>query len=117
MKLIKALALTALISVSVIFSQSTQRPQNIIILIGDGMGANYVSAAVLNLPNSPFRKFTSIGFSITCAADKLITDSALEPPPFLQVTEQIIITLELTRLEITCLQYLMKLRDLTYRPV
>ena len=76
MKVLKAFALTAVISVSVIFSQSTQRPQNIIILIGDGMGSNYVSAAVLNLPNSPFRKFTSIGFSITCAADKLITDSA-----------------------------------------
>lgn len=40
------------------------------------MGATYVSAAVLTLPNNPFRKFNSIGFSITCSADKLITDSA-----------------------------------------
>lgn len=58
------------------FSQDSQKPKNIILLIGDGMGTNYVSAAVLNLPNSPFRRFTNIGFSITCSADKLITDSA-----------------------------------------
>ena len=58
------------------FSQNSQKPKNIILLIGDGMGTNYVSAAVLNLPNSPFRRFTNIGFSITCSADKLITDSA-----------------------------------------
>lgn len=76
MKVLKALVLIFVFSCGVLFSQSTQRPKNIIILIGDGMGANYVSASVLNMPNSPFRKFTSVGFSITCAADKLVTDSA-----------------------------------------
>lgn len=75
MKVLKALALIFTFSCSVLLSQSTLKPQNIIILIGDGMGANYVSASVLNMPNSPFRKFSSVGFSITCAADKLITDS------------------------------------------
>lgn len=62
--------------VALSFSQNSQKPKNIIILIGDGMGTNYVSAAVLNLPDNPFRRFTNIGFSITCSADKLITDSA-----------------------------------------
>ena len=76
MKVLKALVLILVFSCGVLFPQNTQRPKNIIILIGDGMGANYVSAAILNLPNNPFRKFTSIGFSITCAADKLVTDSA-----------------------------------------
>ena len=75
MKVLRAIVLIIVFSCGVLFSQNTQRPKNIIILIGDGMGANYVSAAVLNFPNNPFRKFTSVGFSITCAADKLITDS------------------------------------------
>jgi alkaline phosphatase len=53
-----------------------QTPKNIIIIIGDGMGVNYVSASVLTLKNDPFRRFTSTGFSVTCSADNLITDSA-----------------------------------------
>lgn len=52
------------------------RPKNIIILIGDGMGINYVGASLLQDPNSPFKEFKSVGLSITCSADKLITDSA-----------------------------------------
>jgi len=51
-------------------------PKNIIILIGDGMGANYVSTSVLSMKNDPFRKFTTTGFSVTCSADNLVTDSA-----------------------------------------
>ena len=51
-------------------------PKNIIILIGDGMGINYVGASLLQDPNSPFKDFKTIGLSITCSADKLITDSA-----------------------------------------
>lgn len=58
------------------FSDENQRPKNIIILIGDGMGVNYVSASILSTPSSPFRKFSSIGLSITRAANKLVTDSA-----------------------------------------
>jgi alkaline phosphatase len=76
MRFFKTLALVIIYSCGVLFSQNTQRPKNIIILIGDGMGANYVSAAVLNLPQNPFRKFNSVGFSITRAANKLVTDSA-----------------------------------------
>ena len=52
------------------------KPKNIIILIGDGMGINYVGASLLQDPNSPFKEFKTIGLSITCSADKLITDSA-----------------------------------------
>lgn len=53
-----------------------ERPKNIIILIGDGMGINYVGASILQNAVSPFNDFKSIGLSITCSADKLITDSA-----------------------------------------
>lgn len=52
------------------------KPKNIILLIGDGMGINYVGASLLQDPNSPFKEFKTIGLSITCSADKLITDSA-----------------------------------------
>lgn len=52
------------------------KPKNIIILIGDGMGINYVGANLLQDKNSPFYKFTTTGLSITCSADNLITDSA-----------------------------------------
>ena len=52
------------------------KPKNIIILIGDGMGINYVGASLLLDKRSPFKEFKSIGLSITCSADKLITDSA-----------------------------------------
>lgn len=51
-------------------------PKNIIILIGDGMGLNQVSASYLQTPYSPFRHFPITGLSVTCSADKLITDSA-----------------------------------------
>jgi alkaline phosphatase len=57
-----------------VYSQSP--PKNIIIMIGDGMGVNYVTSSVLSLKNDPFRRFTTTGFSVTCSADNLITDSA-----------------------------------------
>ncbi len=56
--------------------QGAEKPKNIIILIGDGMGLNYVAANVLMHEDSPFRKFTTIGLSFTRSIDKLITDSA-----------------------------------------
>jgi alkaline phosphatase len=72
----KVLALFFVFFSCVLFSQSPEKPKNIILLIGDGMGTNYVSAAVLSFHDNPFRKFTSIGFSITSAANKLVTESA-----------------------------------------
>lgn len=58
---------------SVVYSDS---PKNIIIMIGDGMGVAQVSTSVLSLKNDSFRRFTTTGFSVTCSADKLVTDSA-----------------------------------------
>ena len=55
---------------------STQPPRNIIIMIGDGMGVGQVSASVLSMKNDAFRRFTTTGFSVTCSADNLVTDSA-----------------------------------------
>jgi alkaline phosphatase len=62
-------------AISLISAQEL-KPKNIIILIGDGMGINYVGANLLQDKNSPFYQFTTTGFSITCSADHLITDSA-----------------------------------------
>jgi alkaline phosphatase len=76
MAVLRILVLIFFLGVEYVFAGSTDRPKNIIILIGDGMGTNYVSAAVLQNHKNPFRNFTSIGLSITCSADKLITDSA-----------------------------------------
>ena len=45
------------------------KPKNIIILIGDGMGINYVGASLLQDQNSPFKEFKTIGLSLTCSAD------------------------------------------------
>lgn len=59
-----------------IFAQETERPKNIILLIGDGMGLNYVSADVLKYNNSNFKRFTTVGLAITKSIDDLITDSA-----------------------------------------
>ena len=67
--------LTAVVSTAV-FCQSNNKPKNIILLIGDGMGMGAVTSSVLTLDNDPFKKFQSIGFSVTCSADALITDSA-----------------------------------------
>ncbi len=64
-----------LVAFNLLIAQNV-KPKNIIILIGDGMGINYVGASLLKNPNSPFKEFKTIGLSITCSADKLITDSA-----------------------------------------
>ncbi|MDP4115350.1 MAG: alkaline phosphatase [Bacteroidota bacterium] len=57
------------------FSQQHSRPKNIVIMIGDGMGLTEVSASVLSMENSPYKKFSNVGLSVTCSLDKLITDS------------------------------------------
>lgn len=76
MNLIRILTIFLFVNLSVTFSQKINNPKNIIILIEDGMGVNYVSASVLSNIDSPFRKFSSIGLSITKVANKLVTDSA-----------------------------------------
>jgi alkaline phosphatase len=65
--------LVVLFNTLLIFPQKS--PKNIIILIGDGMGLNYVTASIFKDPENAFQKFTTVGLSITSSADQLITDS------------------------------------------
>lgn len=58
------------------FAQEGNPPENIILLIGDGMGINYVAAQILSDSSNPFIKFTSIGLSITRSANNIVTESA-----------------------------------------
>ena len=74
MKLCRLLSFV-LIFFNFTFSQQDQRPKNIIIMIGDGMGLTEVSASVLGMDNSPYKRFSNTGLSVTCSLDKLITDS------------------------------------------
>jgi len=54
-----------------------KRPKNIILLIGDGMGADHVFAGITANGGKLFLdNFRHIGFSKTQSADKYITDSA-----------------------------------------
>ncbi len=57
---------------------ASDKPKNIILLIGDGMGLSQVSAAYFykreGTPN--FEQFTAIGLSKTSSSSDLITDSA-----------------------------------------
>ena len=55
---------------------SADKPKNIILMIGDGMGIDYVTASLILLEKETFKRFPYSGFSITASADKKITDSA-----------------------------------------
>ncbi len=72
----KIIFLLTIFLCTIAFAENPKFPKNIIIMIGDGMGISQVSAAVLTNANSAFKRFPITGFSITCSADKLITDSA-----------------------------------------
>jgi alkaline phosphatase len=61
---------------AILLAGENPRPKNIIILIGDGMGVDAVTATVLTHSNSPYKRFKSIGFSLTSSANNLITESA-----------------------------------------
>jgi len=55
----------------------TNKPKNIIFLIGDGMGVTHVfSGLTANKGHLFLENFKHIGFSLTQSADKYITDSA-----------------------------------------
>ena len=60
----------------IIFAQDEHPPKNIILLIGDGMGLNAVAISAVKFKDDPFKKFTTIGLSITKSLEDLITDSA-----------------------------------------
>lgn len=57
------------------FILGQNKPKNIIFLIGDGMGVNYVAASFFTDENQPYRNFSSIGLSNTSSLNRLITDS------------------------------------------
>lgn len=57
--------------------QFSEKPKNIILMIGDGMGLGQISASIYNSKNKqPFELFQHIGFQKTYAYNDLITDSA-----------------------------------------
>ena len=57
--------------------QFSERPKNVIIMIGDGMGLGQISASIYNTKKKqPFEYFSFIGFQKTHASNDLITDSA-----------------------------------------
>lgn len=72
----KPIKLFLLFLLSGLLILSEAKPKNIILLIGDGMGLNYVSLSILSMKNDSFKRFNTVGLSVTAAADKLITDSA-----------------------------------------
>lgn len=58
-------------------SQTTKKPKNIILLIGDGMGLSEVSSSLyFSDEPSSFLRFNTIGLSMTSSSRELITDSA-----------------------------------------
>jgi alkaline phosphatase len=66
----------AVLALSVLtYAQGEHKPKNIILLIGDGMGLNAVAVSALKTTIEPFKKFTTVGLSITKSIDELITDS------------------------------------------
>lgn len=56
---------------------ASDKPKNIILMIGDGMGLSQISAAIYeNKKTTNFERFRHIGFHKSYAAGELITDSA-----------------------------------------
>lgn len=75
MILCRLLLLLLIFSLNISFAQHSTKPKNIIIMIGDGMGLTEVSASVLSMSNSPYRRFSNTGLSVTTSLNRLITDS------------------------------------------
>ncbi len=75
-RIVKQIFFLLFLSVLTFAQEPQQRPKNIILMIGDGMGLNYVATNVIRNENSPFKRFNTIGLSITASVDSLITDSA-----------------------------------------
>ncbi|HZW77214.1 MAG TPA: alkaline phosphatase [Flavobacteriaceae bacterium] len=58
-------------------NEKSQKPKNIILLIGDGMGVSQVSSAIYFKDDKPnFERFGVVGLSKTSSATHLVTDSA-----------------------------------------
>jgi len=69
-------SLFLLVLVSSVSAQVTHSPRNVVLLIGDGMGATQVFTMMTVQEGSAIEQFTHIGFSKTSAADSFITESA-----------------------------------------
>lgn len=74
-KLLSFLTVVVIFTTTV-FCEETSAPKNIIFMIGDGMGVNYVSASVYTIEDNAFKRFDQLGLVVTCSADALVTDSA-----------------------------------------
>lgn len=58
-------------------SQNTNKPKNIILLVGDGMGLSEISSSLyFNDKPSNFLRFNTVGLSMTSSSKELITDSS-----------------------------------------
>ncbi len=65
------------ISFATAISQNTQKPKNIILLVGDGMGLSEISSSLyFNDKPSNFLRFNTVGLSMTSSSKELVTDSA-----------------------------------------
>lgn len=75
-KLILVFAILVLFTATAFSGINDKKPKNVILLIGDGMGINYVTTSVLKLDNDPYKRFKTVGLVVTVSADALVTDSA-----------------------------------------
>lgn len=76
-KIIVTVVLSLIVSILSFAQKSTQHPKNIILLIGDGMGAAQIYAGLTaNKGHLNLERCTNIGFHKSQSADKYITDSA-----------------------------------------
>lgn len=74
LKRVVALSISVILSISIV---GAQVPQNIIFMIGDGMGLNHIYAAMTaNYGKLNIERCSHIGFSKTYSANDYITDSA-----------------------------------------
>lgn len=69
------LIFTLFFSVAV-FAQTDAKPENIIFLIGDGMGIAHISAARIEKGPLNFERFKIMGMHMTASANDPVTDSA-----------------------------------------
>ncbi|QIE60338.1 alkaline phosphatase [Rasiella rasia] len=67
----------AIFCTTLAFSQQENKPKNIILLVGDGMGLSQISSSLyFNEKPSNFLRFNTVGLSMTSSSKELITDSA-----------------------------------------
>lgn len=68
--------LILILSVVAVQAQPIDKPKNIIMMIGDGMGIAHITANDIENGPMQLRRFKKLGMQFTSSADNLITDSA-----------------------------------------